>query len=279
MRFLRVVIVVTACAAGIACGTDAPIHWDPEVRLRGAMAPGARMVLTVGGIPAVQAALEPFRWPEDSLTCASTRVAVWAGGESQAAVWWRSAQSAAGAAQGQDTLLVARTPDGMMWDRPVPVAIAVDRGCRSAPPALAADSVTGTLHIGFHGLVAGQAGVGVARLEPGAVAVSGVALVAADRVRRLVAIAVRGDTVAVAHEASASSGGTVRLAISGHKSQFPVDCGSPADGSARGFAPVVALADGRVAVGWNEVRRGNRMPVAVARVGDIRRACEPSRRD
>lgn len=279
MRFLPLATVAAACAACMACGADAPIRWDPEMRGRGAMVPGARMVFTDAGIPAVQAALEPLRWPEDSLTCGSTRVAVPAGGGAQAAVWWRTSKPIPGAPQGQDTLLAARTPDGIVWEKPVPVAIAAARGCRSAPAALAVDSVTGTLHIGFYGQIAGQAGVGVARLEPGAAAISGVALVAADRVRRLVAIAARGDTVAVAHEAPAPSGGTVRLAISGHKSQFPVDCGSPTDGSARGFSPVVALTNGRVAVGWNEARRGDRMPVAVARVGEIRRACEPSRRE
>lgn len=279
MRFLSRATVATACAACMACGADAPIRWDPEVRGRGAMVPGARMVLTEAGIPAVQVAFEPFRWPDDSLTCASTRVAVPAGGGAQAAVWWRASSHAGGASPGPDTLFVARTSDGMIWEPPVRVAGAAVRGCRSAPAALAVDSATGSVHIGFHGLVAGQVGVGVARLDPGAVAISGVALVAPDHLRRLVAIAVRGDTVAVAHEASGPDGVTVRLAISGRKSQLPVDCGSPTGGSARGFAPVVALASGRVAVGWNEARRGDRMPAAVARVGDIRRACEPSRRE
>ncbi len=279
MRFLRFAVIVSTCAVSVGCGTDAPIHWNPEVRIPGAMAPGARMVITAAGVPAVQAALEPFRWPEDSLACTSTRVAVPAGGEAQLAAWWRSPRPKAGGPSAPDTLLLARASDGITWGTPVSVAVAAVRACRSAPAALASDAATGAAHIGFFGLVGGQAGIGVARLEPGAAAISGAMRVAADRVPRLVAIAARGDTIAVAYEASGSSGGAVRLAISGRRSQIPEDCGSVADGAARVFAPVVALADGHVAVGWNEARSGDRMPAAVARVGDIRRPCEPSRRD
>ena len=274
MRFPRFAIVMLVCAA---CGADAPIRWDPAVRVPGAIMPGARMVLTSEGVPAVQAALQPFRWPEDSLACTATRIAVQAGSTAQVAAWWRSSRRVAGAPQAPDTLLVARTPDGVIWGTPVPMAAAAERACRSAPAGLVVDAIAGTAYVGFHGLVSGQPGVGLAWLERGAAAISGAVLVAAGRLPRLVAIAVRGDTVALAYEASGPSGGDIRLAISGRKSQFPVDCGSVADGSARAFAPVIALANGRVAVGWNEARRGDRMPAAVARAGEIRRACEPSR--
>jgi hypothetical protein len=96
-------------------------------------------------------------------------------------------------------------------------------------------------------------------------------LVTAQSAPAAAAIATRGDTVVVAWGATDLDAGGVRLALSVPPAHIPDIRGTISAAGARVVAPAVALRDGRVAVAWNEPRRGDVPPAAVVHVGRILR--------
>jgi hypothetical protein len=257
---------VIAAAAVLACGRET-VRWTDERRASAVIAPGARLTLQPGGVPAMIAAWLPLVPPVDSAAaCPGSVVAVRARGDTAYAAWWDVRPG------GDTRLLLARSDDGgLRWRAPV-VADTGARdtlGCRRPPPAITADSLNGGVHVAYFLRAAEGAGVFVVHsMEAGTMAHAPVPVVYGDR-PSAAAVASRGDTVAVAFEEPNGASPRVWLALSrsgGHifEERFRV---SPA--STEATRPGVALRDGRVAVAWFETPRGGGAGTAAVRVGAL----------
>jgi hypothetical protein len=80
-----------------------------------------------------------------------------------------------------------------------------------------------------------------------------------------------GSTLVVAWDATGLDAGGLRLALSVAPAHIPDIRGAVSAAGAGAVAPAVDLRDGRVAVAWNEPRRGDVPPAAVVHVGRILR--------
>jgi hypothetical protein len=265
-RWLAAALVVThAGCTSPPPPPDGPVVWEPDRRIPGAMAPGATMVLVDGGIPAMQPAWNPVRWPDDSLACAGSFAVARARADTMFAVW-RAATT------DSTQLWLARSGNGgLAWEAPVAIGPAEQfgRGCRRPPAGMAVDTLRGVVHVAYYGAASRATGIVTIHIARDGQSVSKPELIARGDVPTVAAIAARGDTVAIVFEAPVSPGGIIWLALSTHRRQIsPVRMPLSTPG-VRASVPGVALAAGRVGAAWNEGRHGTEGPAAVARVGRL----------
>ena len=188
------------------------------------------------------------------------------------AAWWApSADSSA-------ILLVARTAEGdsTVWSAPV-IADARDAsrmGCGRPAPAIAADGVTGYVHLAYFldSPTDGRGVYGGHSMDRGAYFHGPVPVVFGDRPVHA-AVANSGDLVAIAYEDPNSERARVALAVSitaGHIYEHRVEASPP---TMRATRPLVAIDGRRIAVAWNAElwengAQGSRPMVRVAVLAD-----------
>ena len=256
------------------CVTERPVQWRDVQLLAGE--PGAHSVLVMraDSVPSLAAAPEPSFDPPEPACAGSVRVASDGQGTLYAAWWAPRPDSSA-------VLLVARSaaPDGGTWAAPV-IADARDAsglGCGRPAPAIAADGVTGYVHLAYfldsptdgRGLYGGHS------MDRGAYFHGPVPVVFGDRPVHA-AVANGGDRVAIAYEDPNSERARVALAISltaGHIYEHRLEA-SPS--TMRASRPLVAIAGQRIAVAWSAEAwengaQGSRPMVRVAVLADSAR--------
>jgi len=187
----------------------------------------------------------PFIAP--ARACPSSIVFASAGGGEWFVAWWQPRPDSSA------ELLVSRSADGgSSWTAPV-TADDRDRasaGCARPNPAIAADSVSGVLHLAYFLAPAKGAGVWYAHSQDrGATWPDPVGVFFGDDPAHA-DVAARGDTVLVAYEYPNAADARVGAALSydaGHTFavRMPVSAGTE-----RATDPRAALAHGVAAVGW-----------------------------
>jgi hypothetical protein len=238
-------VVVSAATVLAACSGD-PLTWDPAMTAAGTALPG-RLRLDSGG-PQFTTDTTGLVPPSIPGACAgSARVALsGASGMERYVAWWapRADSSAA--------LLSARSTDGgRSWSAPEPVDTADHRpvGCVRPAPAIAADSSSGYVHVAYSMRDAQGAGIFFSHsMDRGKMFHWPVTITYGDHLTD-VAIAVRGDTVAIAYIEPSSDHPQLGLALShtmGHIFEDRLMVPSSSDAS----DPAVALAPGRIGVAW-----------------------------
>jgi hypothetical protein len=239
---LRAAIAIAGLVAGC---TDSPVEWN-ETRsgqtLTGdALAPDG--TLRVDSM-AMLAARIPS--PEPNV-CPGSLVLTRAG-RSLYAAWWR-VRADSGA-----LLLAAHSEDGgHAWSAPAPVDTTDQSvsGCRRAPPAIAADSASGYVHVVF--ALLGREGPGLFyahSMDAGAMFHSAVPIFYGDRLGRA-SVASDGDVVAVAFEDPNSRMPRIGLALSGTMGHIFEDrLLSISDDNEIATRPLVAVRGRRIAVAW-----------------------------
>lgn len=234
------VLAVTAC-------TKQPVDWDSE---RSVSATAARPSLAFYGlIPDDDLIALALRAALPVPACAgSTRIARARG--VLHAVWWTARGDSSVA------LLSARSgDDGVTWSAAEPVDT-TDRGvtgCRRAPPAVAADSVSGYVHVTY-GLV-GAEGPGLFfahSMDGGSMYHAPVPILYGEKLGRT-SVAADGDVVAVGFEDPNSRTPRVGLALSrtmGHIFEHRLVPVSSDNGLA--VRPLAAVRGRRVTIAWQD---------------------------
>lgn len=260
-----VALAVTACARPDA------ITWSGGVEQPGESLPGRIVVSTDGGARFVDRLRDADSFTPPAGACqASVRVARSApSGTERHAVWWSAR------ADSSAVLLAAKSTDaGVSWSTPIPVDTVdqSDVGCSRPAPAIAADSATSTVHIAYAMRAPEGTGVFFAHsMEAGDMYHWPVAVVYGERLVD-VAVAVLRDTVAVAYADPNMRTPRIALALSrtmGHV--FEERATVPGGASRSASSPDVALAPGRIVVGWVE-RAPTGPGLVVARTGALRMA-------
>jgi hypothetical protein len=258
----RHLALIVTLGATIACSAPETVTWDAPSTHSGEALPG-RLALD-GDTPSFTTDTGKLVAPHIDGACAgSVRVALSGStGAERYVAWW--APRADSSAQ----LLAARSTDGgQSWSAPERVDTADHHpvGCKRPAPAIAADSASGYVHVAYAMRDPQGAGVFFSHsMDRGRMFHSAVTIVYGERLSD-VAIAARGDTVAVAYVDPSSSHPPLGLALShtmGHifENRLVVpetkDVGEPA----------VALGAGRVAVAWVH-RVPNGAATVMSRVG------------
>jgi hypothetical protein len=240
----RAARIAALCAGIIGCA-DAPVDWS-TARVDSTRVP---VIVTSEGTlrPDSLAALAARLPPPDAAVCPGSLVLARAGRQLYAA-WWR-ARPDSGA-----LLLAARTgDDGRHWSAPAPVDttdVGVT-GCDRAPPALAADSASGYVHVAF--ALTGKEGPGLFfahSMDGGATFHAPVPIFYGERLGRA-SVAADGDHVVVAFEDPNSRTPRVGLALSrtmGHIFEERILPVSDDNGAAT--HPLAAVRGKRVSVAW-----------------------------
>ncbi|MDQ6885716.1 MAG: glycoside hydrolase [Gemmatimonadota bacterium] len=239
----RGITALLCLAITVAC--DAPLEWGRVSPLAGGTTAGRRLV---GRTPAHVALVEV---PRSSIAlpaggCPASVVFAAARAERYAA-WWRAR------ADSGMTLVVARSGNaGREWDAAV-VADARDRSngsCDRPPPAIAADSSSGYVHLAYFLRSADGSGVWFTHSMDGGLSWHApVGITFGDNPART-AVASLGDTVVVAYEDPSGDPRRIGIAISrtmGHifEERLPV---TGTEGSATD--PLLLLRPGAIAVAW-----------------------------
>jgi len=255
MRHLHLppVLLAIALAGGLAGCVREPVQWDePRAEPRG---------------PVAQVALAPEVDSVDSVApplpnaCPGSVRTATAGTGARYRVWWslRADSSAA--------LLAARSDDeGRSWTTPVPVDTLDQavRGCNRPAPAIAADSVSGYVHVVYALWAPEGPGVFFSHsMERGALFHAPVPIIYGERPGRA-SIAAAGNLVAVAFEDPNSRDPKVGLALSrtmGHIFEHRLKASPSGLGA---LDPRVAVtAGGEIAVSW-EQRTGETAAMGVS---------------
>ena len=242
--FLRHSIVLASMA--LAACAPAPLAWDAAVTRAADALPG-RLQLDAGG-PRFTTDTAAFIAPAIPGACpGSARVALsGSSGTERYVTWWapRADSSAA--------LLSARSTDGgRSWSAPEPVDTADHRpvGCTRPAPAIAADSSSGYVHVAYSMRDAQGAGIFFSHsMERGKMFHWPVTITYGDHLTD-VAIAVHGDTVAIAYVEPSSDHPQLGLALShtmGHIFEDRLTVPSSSDAG----DPAIAIAPGRIALAW-----------------------------
>ena len=264
-RVARYASTVALCVALFACA-DAPVDWSPArvESTRGAV------VVTPDGRSA------PIPWPRSPRDCrrpirrrVRARSSLARVGGRLFAAWWH-VRPDSGA-----LLLAAHTDDdGRHWSAPAPVDttdVGVT-GCRRAPPAIAADSASGYVHVVF--ALVGREGPGLFfahSMDGGATFHAAVPIFYGERLGRA-SVAADGDHVVVAFEDPNSRTPRVGLALSrtmGHIFEERILPISDDNGVAT--RPRAAIRGRRVAVAWERRALSDSAAALVAiRTGTLR---------
>jgi hypothetical protein len=261
MRISASILVATVCLAG--CSWDAPpVQWaapapiasdvDTAARYEGRWAPGSSPEVRVArlerpdsteGLPGPRRTVGacPGSWTESPLVRGSR----WF-------TWWqvRADSSAALMAEQRDS---AGTPLTRM------VVDSVDRallGCVRPAPSIAVDSVNGYVHIGYFMVAPEGPGVFYAHLMNATQRFEApLAIVYGEKPVRI-AVASRGDTVALTYEDPNSERGRIALSMSttaGHLFSQTARLIPVSTSSQQASAPqIVRLSGGQLWVGWTE---------------------------
>ena len=222
------------------------MQWDVT---RTAPATSAGMIAPDGALgPDTLAALATRLTPPDAGVCPGSLVLSRAGGRLYAA-WWR-VRPDSGA-----LLLAAHTEnEGRSWSAPAPVDTTDQSvsGCNRSPPAIAADSASGYVHVVF--ALLGREGPGLFyahSMDTGATFHAAVPIFYGDRLGRS-SVAADGDLVAVAFEDPNSRTPRIGLALSrtmGHifeERLLPIS-----DDHGVATNPQTAVRGRRIAVAWH----------------------------
>ena len=260
--FLKRGIVLAAMLIA-GCSSSGPVEWASAVTRRGDALPGR---LALDSAPVFRGDTSMQVAPTIAGACAgSTRVALsGASGAERYVVWWAPRPDSSAA------LLAARSVDaGQNWSAPEPVDTAdhTPVGCKRPAPAIAADSAGGYVHVAYGMRDADGAGVFFSHsMDHGTMFHSPVTIVYGERLAS-VAVAVRGDTVAVAYVDPSSDHPPLGLALSytmGHSFEHRLMIPETRDVS----DPAVALAPGRIAVAFVQRTPGGAASV-VTRLGRL----------
>ena len=239
-------IAVLFAAAALAACSGAPLTWDPAVTAGGAALPG-RLRFDAGE-PRFTTDTAAFIAPVIRGACPGTaRIALsGASGTERYVAWWAPRDDSSAA------LLSARSTDGgRSWSVPEPVDTADHRpvGCIRPAPAIAADSSSGYVHVAYSMRDAEGTGIFFSHsMDRGKMFHWPVTITYGDRLTD-VAIAVHGDTVAIAYVEPSSDHPQLGLALShtmGHIFEDRLTVPSSSDAS----DPAIAIAPGRIVVAW-----------------------------
>ena len=262
-RMLHVVAVSALVALG--CG-EGPVEWSA---MRTATAePSVQLAPDGALLPDTMAALAArIRSPEGGV-CPGSLVVSRAGPRLYAA-WWRARPDS-----GAHLLAAHSENGGGSWSIPSPVDTTDQSvtGCNRAPPAIAADSASGYVHVVFSLL--GREGPGLFyahSMDAGATFHSAVPIFYGDRLGRS-SVAADGDVVAVAFEDPNSRSPRVGLALSrtmGHifeERLLPIS-----DDNGIATHPLAAVRGRRIAVAWQRAAASDSTPAVLAiRTGVVR---------
>jgi hypothetical protein len=264
-RALRHACAAALCVILAACG-DEPVDWSAA---RVDAARGAVVVTADGTLRPDSLAALAARLPSpDTAMCPGSLVVAPAAGHLFAA-WWH-ARPDSGA-----VLLAARTDDeGGHWSMPAPVDTTDvgAMGCRRAPPAIAADSASGYVHVAF--ALVGKEGPGLFfahSMDGGATFHAAVPIFYGEQLGRS-SVAADGDHVVVAFEDPNSRLPRVGLALSrtmGHIFEERILPISDDNGAATN--PRAAIRGRHVAVAWDRRPSSDSAAALVAiRAGTLR---------
>jgi len=253
------------CVLLAACG-DEPVAWSTS---RVDSARGAVVVTADGALRPDSLAALAARVPSpDAAMCPGSLVLARAAGHLFGA-WWRARPDSSA------LLLAARTDDeGGHWSAPAPVDttdVGVT-GCRRAPPAIAADSASGYVHVAF--ALVGKEGPGLFfahSMDGGATFHAAVPIFYGEQLGRS-SVAADGDHVVVAFEDPNSRMPRVGLALSrtmGHIFEERILPFSDDNGAAT--YPRAAIRGRRVAVAWDRTSPSDSAATLIAiRAGTLR---------
>jgi hypothetical protein len=250
--------------AATACGTS-PVEWAPQLTVMpsatGEVAVGVDGIVRPDSMLALASRVAPPQGPrcDGSLRVAASRGTLYG-------VWW------APRADSGARLLAARSADGgRTWSAPVPVdTIDVGvTGCRRAPPAIAADSVSGYVHVTYALQAAEGPGLFFSHsMDDGISFHAPVPILYGERLGHT-SVAADGDLVVVAFEDPNSRTPRIGLALSrtmGHIFEHRILPLSDDHESAS--RPLTAVAGRRVAVAWT--RGGAGASTLAVRTGTVR---------
>lgn len=265
----RLPVSLALAATVVGCARD-PLAWDAAVTRAADTLPGRLAIVgdtvhfTTDTVALIAPAI-PGSCP------GSARVALSGGsGRERYVAWWapRADSSAA--------LLSARSTDaGRSWSEPEPVDTADHRpvGCNRPAPAIAADSSTGYVHVAYSMRDAQGAGIFFSHsMERGKMFHWPVTIVYGDNLTD-VAIAVDGDTVAIAYVVPSSDHPQLGVALShtmGHIFEDRLAVPSSSDAS----DPAVAIVPGRLGVAWLHHTPGGATSLET-RIGRFARSIAP----
>lgn len=229
MRFIAITAFVTLAA----CNSGPTVNWG-EIVFTGAPA-------TPNEFPSVwRSAPSPGACP------GSFRIAK--AGAIEYAVWWEANPDSS------VTLMTARSSNGRQWERQIP-ADTTDhgvRGCRRPPPAIAADSTSGYVHIAYFSEPKSGPGIFFAHsMDKAATFHSPVPIVFGRNPSR-VSVASSGDKVAVAYEDPNASQPKVSVALSRSMGHIFESRSIASSENGRARQPVVRFAGDSIQVWWSE---------------------------
>lgn len=261
---LRAVLALQVVVQVAACDRD-PVAWDDAVPLPTTLTSSEDIAFEGHGSDRLVPRVPPtFSPPVFTAQCAaSVRVARDTIGDWYA-TWWSVREDSTA------DIVVSRSDDGVVWAPPVRVD-SVDAGpvgCRRPPPAISVNG--GYVYVAY--AMAAREGPGIFAshsMDRGMTFHSPVAVVYGERIGR-VAIAARGDLVAIAYQDPNSDPPRIGLALSrtrGHTFEDR-ELVSPPTGAAS--APGVALGDGVVAVTWARGTGADASAPRMLRIGTIR---------
>lgn len=269
VRARRTASGVTLALLSAAC-TDAPVQWTTSSSAAPPAGISHLAVTAEGEIvrDSVADLVERVTPPPGEMCAGSLRIA--RGGRTLYGVWWAPRPDSA------VWLMSSRSADsGRTWRAPVPVDTLDQRksGCHQAPPAIAADSTSGYLHV-VYSLVAPE-GPGLFfshSMDGGSMFHSPVPIFYGERLGHM-SVAADGDLVAVGFEDPNSVTPRVGLALSrtmGHIFEHRLLPVSNDNGAAT--HPMTAVRGNHVAIAW-EQRPGtldsSAPPALVVRAGVV----------
>lgn len=252
--------------ASPACAPS-PIDWTAQQSV--ARPAGAAVVLSADGIvradslTALAARLAPPPGPmcEGSLRVAIARHTIFG-------VWW-----APRADSGVRLLAARSTDDGRTWSAAAPVDTtdAGSTGCRREPPAIAADSMSGYVHVTYALRAVEGPGLFFSHsMDDGATFHAPVAILYGERLGRT-SVAADGDLVVIGFEDPNSRTPRIGLALSntmGHIFEHRILPVSDDNGAA--VRPLTAARGRRIAVAWSTDILGAMPATLAVRTGTVR---------
>jgi hypothetical protein len=263
--FFRVVRAAIAIAGIVACA-DAPVGWNEIRPLKG---PASGALAADGALRAdTMATLASHVAPPGSSVCPGSLVLTRAGRRLYAA-WWRVRPDS-----GALLLAAHSEDDGQRWSSPAAVDTTDQSvsGCRRAPPAIAADSASGYVHVVYALLAREGPGLFYAHsMDGGAMFHAAVPILYGDRLGRA-SVAADGDVVVVAFDDPNSRAPRIGLALSHTMGHIFEDRLMPiSDDNEIASRPLVAVQGRRLAVAWLRGDPSDDRPDALAvRTGTLR---------
>lgn len=252
--------------ASAACSPP-PVDWAAQQSVSrptgGAVVLGADGSLRADSLTAFAARLPP---PSGPMCAGSLRVAI--ARRTIYGVWWAPRPDS-----GARLLAARSTDDGRTWSAAAPVDTtdAGSTGCRREPPAIAADSMSGYVHVTYALRAAEGPGLFFSHsMDDGATFHAPVAILYGERLGRT-SVAADGDLVVIGFEDPNSRVPRIGLALSnsmGHIFEHRILPLSDDNGTA--VRPMTAARGRRIAVAW-AADSSAAMPATLAvRIGTVR---------